>query len=547
MAIKQLSTAEIRKLIKVHNTLVTIKIPPKSSRAQILALIDSRGYQVNHKSKTLEPKTGTSKTVKKKTIPLNLADQAIAKTKVVKTELQKQKAIEKKEVKALEKKKAERELKKTAVALATKTPAKKAPPTKKVKQSKKEDEVRRARQPAPPIPRAKDFVKIGGRPAGKKVEVGTLNKGKLIEKKPAVKKVRVRKTKEERETNKAKITDFNVRRELVSRVKKISELKDAIDQYNMLETTTKKLRTKNESRGSLIDKIVTYGIDKMDFLDIPDRVARPRLTAEQKATKKESDRVSGKTERDRQKPYNKLRKFVGSLFTKYNQLLRDNKYKDVRDLKKQMNTEYKDAEDELAESLEEKDIEVDEEILEELDNQVDGYGKQLTDIAERGLKGEFEPAFKKQKAEEERARRDGVPKKEAPKKEAPKKEAPKKAVPKKEAPNKDKIITVFKDIITGMRETIEPLLSDSSEPDKDTIKTLKPRLKALKTIMDKLNKNIMTGWTPKQKDEIGKAIFIYLDRILSGGEIEDLTEDDPVRELEPQINIARELQKKYPA
>ena len=137
-------------------------------------------------------------------------------------------------------------------------------------------------------------------------------------------------------------------------------------------------------------------------------------------------------------------------------------------------------------------------------------------------------------------------KKEAPKKEAPKKVVPKKAVPKKEAPKKDKIITVFKDIITGMREEIQAVLSPQSEPDKDEIKRFKPRLKALKTIMDKLNKNIMTGWTPQQKVEIGKAIFVYLDRLLSGGEIENLAEDDPVRELEPQINIARELQKKYP-
>ena len=88
--------------------------------------------------------------------------------------------------------------------------------------------------------------------------------------------------------------------------------------------------------------------------------------------------------------------------------MRENNFKDVRDLKKEMNTEYKDAEDELAESLEEKDIEVDEEILEELENQVDNYGKQLADIAERGLKGEFEPEFKKKKAEEDRARRDKV-------------------------------------------------------------------------------------------------------------------------------------------
>ena len=144
----ELSTAQIRKLVRAHNVLVTIKIPPKATREQILKLIDSRGYQVNHKSKN----------------------------KIVKTELQKQKAIEKKEEKEIEKKKKERELKKTAVKLATQKPAKKVV-AKKVKVVSKEDEVRKPRAAAPPIPRAKDFVKIGGRPAGKKVEVGTLNKG----------------------------------------------------------------------------------------------------------------------------------------------------------------------------------------------------------------------------------------------------------------------------------------------------------------------------------------------------------------------------------
>tara|TARA_R110000737_G_scaffold145233_4_gene175311 strand:+ start:2034 stop:2570 length:537 start_codon:yes stop_codon:yes gene_type:complete len=172
----ELSTAQIRKLVRAHNVLVTIKIPPKATREQILKLIDSRGYQVNHKSKTLEPKEGTAKTVKKKTIPLNLVDRALSKNKIVKTELQKQKAIEKKEEKEIEKKKKERELKKTAVKLATEKPAKKVV-AKKVKVVSKEDEVRKPRAAAPPIPRAKDFVKIGGRPAGKKVEVGTLNKG----------------------------------------------------------------------------------------------------------------------------------------------------------------------------------------------------------------------------------------------------------------------------------------------------------------------------------------------------------------------------------
>ena len=66
-----------------------------------------------------------------------------------------------------------------------KAPVKKAP----VKKApvKKEDEVRPAKKSAPPIPKAKDFVKIGGRPAGKKVEVGTLNKGTVVKPEPVKK------------------------------------------------------------------------------------------------------------------------------------------------------------------------------------------------------------------------------------------------------------------------------------------------------------------------------------------------------------------------
>ena len=36
--------SEIRKLVKLHNELSKIKIPPKSSRDDIIALIEKNGY-----------------------------------------------------------------------------------------------------------------------------------------------------------------------------------------------------------------------------------------------------------------------------------------------------------------------------------------------------------------------------------------------------------------------------------------------------------------------------------------------------------------------
>ena len=49
--IGQLTTAEIRKLVREHNKLVSIKIPAKSTREQIITLIKNKGYEVDHEGK----------------------------------------------------------------------------------------------------------------------------------------------------------------------------------------------------------------------------------------------------------------------------------------------------------------------------------------------------------------------------------------------------------------------------------------------------------------------------------------------------------------
>ena len=50
----QLTTAEIRKLVRAHNKLSKITIPSKSSRDDILSIIDKAGFKVNHEAQTLQ-------------------------------------------------------------------------------------------------------------------------------------------------------------------------------------------------------------------------------------------------------------------------------------------------------------------------------------------------------------------------------------------------------------------------------------------------------------------------------------------------------------
>ena len=97
----QLTTAEIRKLVRAHNKLSKITIPPKSSRDEILTIISKAGFRVNHEKQLLEQ--------------LKKMDISVEKAKVVtkpvkKTEEQKQQAKAKKDAKVKEQKTKEAEL-----------------------------------------------------------------------------------------------------------------------------------------------------------------------------------------------------------------------------------------------------------------------------------------------------------------------------------------------------------------------------------------------------------------------------------------------------
>ena len=133
----ELKVAEIRKIIRLHNKLSKITIPVKSSRDQIIKIVNDNGYTIDHKNSKF----------KSSRQPKDLTLKEAQDTFPVKKRV------------------------------------------KKVEPMTKEDEVRKAKIAAPPIPpnvRGKKIkVKIG-KPTGR-VNVGTLNLGS-IDNTPAPKK-----------------------------------------------------------------------------------------------------------------------------------------------------------------------------------------------------------------------------------------------------------------------------------------------------------------------------------------------------------------------
>ena len=83
--IGQLTTAEIRKLVREHNKLVSIKIPAKSTREQIIKLINDKGYEVDHYNERLKPLSANIKgKVITKKADIKLADVPAPKKRVKK-------------------------------------------------------------------------------------------------------------------------------------------------------------------------------------------------------------------------------------------------------------------------------------------------------------------------------------------------------------------------------------------------------------------------------------------------------------------------------
>jgi len=108
----ELTTPEIRKLIKTHNVLVSIKIPKGSKREDIIKLVEKNGYKVDHEKQALTPKVEMKRRPK---VDMKKAEKVLPKPK---TKLEKQKTKEEKEEKQMQKKKEERVKRKEIVSKA---------------------------------------------------------------------------------------------------------------------------------------------------------------------------------------------------------------------------------------------------------------------------------------------------------------------------------------------------------------------------------------------------------------------------------------------
>jgi len=105
----ELTSAEIRILIRGHNKMTNIKVPKGLDRDGLIKWLKGRNFEVDHKNKRLVDKAPA-----RGKIATLATSKAITKPKP-KTELQKQKAAEAKAEKAEKKKKEERVIRKKAV------------------------------------------------------------------------------------------------------------------------------------------------------------------------------------------------------------------------------------------------------------------------------------------------------------------------------------------------------------------------------------------------------------------------------------------------
>jgi len=136
----ELTTTEIRKLIRAHNVLVSIKIPKGSKREDIMAIVKKAGYMVDHEKQALIPKVQMKRKPK---VDMKSADKVLPKPKTKEEKAASKKSRDMKKKDKEDKIKAEgvkqgaaiqRVLAKKKVAPKAKTPApKKTTPAPKAK------------------------------------------------------------------------------------------------------------------------------------------------------------------------------------------------------------------------------------------------------------------------------------------------------------------------------------------------------------------------------------------------------------------------------
>ncbi len=130
----ELSSTELRKLIRAHNILSKITVPKGTDRLGLIKIIEDRKFTINHELKRIEPKPSRGNIITLKTA------EELTKPKPVPESVKKQRA-EKKKLQDEEKQKEIKLAKKEAVK-EFKSKQKEAKKIKVIKPVKKEDEVR---------------------------------------------------------------------------------------------------------------------------------------------------------------------------------------------------------------------------------------------------------------------------------------------------------------------------------------------------------------------------------------------------------------------
>ena len=415
----QLTTPEIRKLISAHNKLTDIIIPKGSTRVGIIVLLKNKGWTIDHAKQSLIREKVTTR----KKITLQKAE-IVTKPKP-KTELQKQKQQEKKQEKEIIKKKEVREIKKKAIEeqKSIPKPKPKSNPVKKTTFNLKNNKVISGKSPPKKVPKDSHVMPDGTIMKNKDMKKKNSSfqadstpfigksvsnakptyKPKPKEKpkpspKPSPKPPK--KTKEERQAKKDEKDRISKRTIELKRVKSIKELRSAIDTFNSSEALQiktegkplkKPLRIKGRDKEELIDTIIAYNIDKVVEIEIPPPTQNKKMTDEEKQQNKKVKQEADKVQREKEKPFKGLVRVINQLYAKYNKLLRDNQYKEVKSLLKKMQSEY----DEAFEKVEEKEDGLDEDVFDNVEQLFEDRKNELKNIAERGLKGEFTEEFKK--------------------------------------------------------------------------------------------------------------------------------------------------------
>ena len=393
----KLNASEIRTLIKAHNVLNTIKIPKGAKRDDLIKLVEGKGYSINHENQSI------SRKIKKATeiITLPYANK-----------LSKSKPLTEEEKKKRQQAKQKKEGQKAFLKKAIPSPPPVSKPSKSIKvgkpppkKSSKEDEVRAARKAAPPIPKAKDFVKIGGRPAGQRVDTsgsrnvakvvdapkakdfvkiggrpagqrvdtsGSRNVGKVVEapKKPKGK------TLEEKKAASVERKKLGEIRQGINRIRDVKYIRDIIEQWNNTERGQKLAKSRGKpirtTEGIMIlkQKIIANEMYKDINIKIPPKKERKKMTEEEKKQK-----AKEKKEKE------KLQKTIVDIILKWKEEFQKRK-RDGED-EKDLLEELEDRWDDLVEKHEDDAFD-DDDFLDEMEKIKDTIRKY---IEGKGLKG----------------------------------------------------------------------------------------------------------------------------------------------------------------